>query len=297
MGFAQPEKISANTSLIFELNSLKLQDRRTVYEFDAAHQEKTDFNDWCLAFEESIYKRAVRNVRELLFIGLSSGYDSGAIACALLNQSVPFKAYTLLGRENREVLNQRCQCLVPKAQVEILDDSLPRRNMAHDFILKHVEPFQYRIHSLSGDYNEYHLDLRDDHGAVSLSLLAHHAKQDGRRIYLSGQGADEIFADYGYNGHKIYPHSNFGGLFPQDLTTIFPWPSFYESSMLSYLAKEEYIAGAYGLEARYPYLDPKVIQEFLWLRVDLKNMRYKSVLDHYLTAKGFPFGRNQKFGF
>jgi asparagine synthetase B (glutamine-hydrolysing) len=268
-----------------------------VFDFDPDHQEKDDFKQWCRAFEHAIHKRAVRNVREQLFIGLSSGYDSGAIAAALLHQAVPFKAYTLMGQENPLVLEQRRQCLAPLAEVQILDDSEPRRRMAHNFIRSRVEPFFYQTYSLSSDYNEYHLDLRDDHGAVSLSLVSHHARRDGRRIYLSGQGADEIFADYGHNGHKIYPHSNFGGRFPDNLREIFPWPSFYESSMLSYLAKEEHVSGAYGLEARYPYLDPRVVQEFLWLRADLKNARYKSVLDHYLTARRFPFGRNQKFGF
>jgi hypothetical protein len=67
--------------------------------------------------------------------------------------------------------------------------------------------------------------------------------------------------------------------------------------MLSYLAKEEYVAGAYGLEARYPFLDPLVVQEFLWLSSDLKNKWYKSVLHHYLTTQDFPMGVNQKFGF
>ena len=155
----------------------------------------------------------------------------------------------------------------------------------------------YRIYSKSSDYNEFNLDLRDDHGANSLSMVCAAARQDARKIYLSGQGADELFADYGFNGHKIYPHSNFGGRFPRDLSEIFPWPSFFESSMLSYLAKEEYVAGAYGLEARYPYLAPRVVQEFLWLEVGLKNRWYKSVLHNYLTVNDFPFGLNQKFGF
>ena len=38
-----------------------------------------------------------------------------------------------------------------------------------------------------------------------------------------------------------------GGLFPEDLSTIFPWASFYGSTMVSYLAKEEYVAGSYGI--------------------------------------------------
>jgi len=41
-------------------------------------------------------------------------------------------------------------------------------------------------------------------------------------MYLSGMGADELFSDYGFAGQKIFAHSNFGGLFPDDLTGFFP---------------------------------------------------------------------------
>ena len=91
--------------------------------------------------------------------------------------------------------------------------------------------------------------------------------------------------------------SNFGGLFPKDLTTIFPWPSFYYSSMESYLAKEEYVAGLHGIEARYPFLDRDVVQEFLWLSPHLKNSQYKSVIDNYFVQNNFPFSRGEKKGF
>jgi asparagine synthase (glutamine-hydrolysing) len=297
ISFATPEKLTANTTLVFDMAQLMLKYRRTVFDFDPHHQEKDRFDDWMFAFRHSVHKRAVSNVREKIFIGLSSGYDSGAIACELVAQQVPFKAYSLIGRENREVLAQRHARIQPLAQVELLPDDPASRRQAHEFIMAHVEPFHYRICSNSSDYNEFNTDLREDHGATSLSMVAACAQRDDRKIYLSGQGADEIFADYGFNGHKIYPHSNFGGLFPKDLGSIFPWPSFYESSMLSYLAKEEYVAGAYGLETRYPFLDPVVVQEFLWLRHELKNKWYKSVLHYYLTTHSFPMGVNQKFGF
>jgi hypothetical protein len=38
--------------------------------------------------------------------------------------------------------------------------------------------------------------------------------------------------------------------------------------------KEELIAGSYGIEARYPFLDPAVVQEFLSLVPALKNDEY-----------------------
>ena len=110
-------------------------------------------------------------------------------------------------------------------------------------------------------------------------------------------GGDEIFSDYGFGGQSKYQHSNFGGLFPEDLHTIFPWPSFYGSTMESYLAKEEYVGGAYGMESRYPFLDKAVVQEFLWLDVKLKNGQYKNVLHEYFVRNRFPFAPGQKIGF
>jgi asparagine synthetase B (glutamine-hydrolysing) len=110
-------------------------------------------------------------------------------------------------------------------------------------------------------------------------------------------GADELFSDYGFGGIKKTQHSNFGGLFPQNLNDIFPWPSFYYSSMESYIAKEEYVAGLHGIEARYPFLDRDVVQEFLWLSPELKNSQYKSVIDQYFINNQFPFSRGEKKGF
>jgi asparagine synthetase B (glutamine-hydrolysing) len=67
--------------------------------------------------------------------------------------------------------------------------------------------------------------------------------------------------------------------------------------MESYLAKEEYASGMWGIETRYPFLDKDVVQEFLWLDNNLKNKWYKSVLHNYLTKNNFPFNSEMKLGF
>ena len=65
-----------------------------------------------------------------------------------------------------------------------------------------VEPFKNTIHSSSSDYNEYHMNIKDDHGAGSLVAVCSLAKKDDRKIYLSGSGADELFSDYGLVGPR-----------------------------------------------------------------------------------------------
>lgn len=295
LGHGNVLKMEPNTTLIISLDTLEILEKRTVHDFDISNQNKDNYEDWVKAFKSSIEKR-VKGVREKIFIGLSGGYDSGAICCELLNQNVSFKSYTVVGTENGNILNKRFSLLKGNEQ-QSLTKNPGEINPAYDYIRNNTEPFKFVTYSNSSDYNEFWLSLIDDNGAKHLSHVCSYAIRDGKKILLSGQGADEIFSDYGFGGVKKYNHSNFGGLFPQDLNTIFPWPSFFNSSMESYLAKEEYVAGSYGIESRYPFLDLQVIQEFLWLKPELKNLHYKSVLYYYLTKNNFPFTENEKIGF
>jgi hypothetical protein len=69
--------------------------------------------------------------------------------------------------------------------------------------------------------------IRRDKASYGLAYICSLAKKDGRKIYISGQGADEIISDYGMDGRKIYDHSSFGGKFPDNLNSMFPWKSFF----------------------------------------------------------------------
>ena len=295
LGYNGVQKMEPNTTIIIDLNTCEIIEKFSVTEFDL-NQHKNNYDDWYKSFQDSIRKRT-KNLREKLFIGLSSGYDSGAICCELVNQGVDFTTYTVVGTENQNILNQRFKIIEKKVKNVILTKNSDEIGIAHEFIEKNTEPLKYFTYSNSSDYNEYWLSLIDDNGSNHLSHLCSHAKKDGKKIFLSGQGADEIFSDYGFGGVKKYNHSNFGGLFTDDLKEIFPWPSFFNSSMESYLAKEEYVCGSYGIESRYPFLDKNLVQEFLWLSPKLKNSNYKSVLDFYLTKNNFPFDKNNKVGF
>jgi asparagine synthetase B (glutamine-hydrolysing) len=294
IGFKNIYKMEANTTIVYSLDGC-LQSKKPIVDFDLK-QYKTTYDDWILAFEASIRKRAFVNVREKLFIGLSSGYDSGAIACSLMKQNIPFKYYTVIGSENKRVLEERWKLLQGKCDSEITTIYPHDKNIAHNFLLNNTEDWKYTIYSNRSSYNEFDLSLWDDNGSNHLSHLCSLARRDGRKILLSGAGVDELH-DYGWNGQSKYAHSNFGGLFPEDLTTIFPWPSFFKSSMESYLMKDEVVGGSYGMEVRYPFLDTKLVQEYLWLSTKLKNEKYKSEIHEYLSSNRFPFSPNEKIGF
>jgi asparagine synthetase B (glutamine-hydrolysing) len=294
IGFTNIQKMEANTTLIYSLSG-QLLSKTTVHDFDLT-QYKKSYDGWIKAFDASIKKKSFTNVREKLFIGLSSGYDSGAIASSLVSQNIPFKYYTVTGSENKDVLNRRWNKLDGKCDKEITTISPHDKQVAHNYLLNNTEDWKYTIYSGRSNYNEFHLSLWDDNGSNHLSHLCSLAKRDGRKILLSGAGADEMH-DYGWNGQSKYQHSNFGGLFPPNLKDIFPWPSFFKSSMESYLMKDEVVGGSYGMEVRYPFLDTQLIQEYIWLDHTLKNSKYKSEIDEYLTTNDFPFSPNEKIGF
>jgi len=164
-----------------------------------------------------------------------------------MRNKTPFKAYLVCGTEHEGTLIERLKLMVPAGvQIQLL--SKTDEPLAHSiaYIKSNTEEFKYTISSSSSDYNEFWLSLTDDGGSRYLSYICQCAKADGYKILLSGMGPDEIFSDYGFNGVKAAKHSNFGGLFPADLRTIFPWNSFFGSSMESYIAKEEYVGGAFA---------------------------------------------------
>ena len=296
MDFKNIYKVPANTSYVFKLSNFGLLKQQSVHHFDL-NQHKTNFDDWDIAFSNSMTKRAT-DIREHLYLGLSSGYDSGVIACELFKRKIPYKVYTVLGKEHPEIIKERHDIIKEFAEVELLDITNDRER-CRGYIHDNIDPFTFNIYtSDKSKYDRYfNANLHDDYGAIGLTFICEHAKRDNRKIYLSGQGADEIFADYGHNGESKGRHSELGGVFPKDLSTVFPWPNFFASSQEAFLVKEEYIAGAFGLETRYPFLDKDVVQEFLWLDSDLKNKYYKSVLHNYLSNNNFPFEKDVKRGF
>ena len=87
------------------------------------------------------------------------------------------------------------------------------------------------------------------------------------RAALSGIGADEVMA---FNDFYSCGWGNVDK-FDYNIKEYFPWKNFFYGSMENYLKGEEYIGGAYSWETRYSFCDTKLIQEFLWLKPELKN--------------------------
>lgn len=262
-------QISPNTIEIVELSTGNVT--KVNYHQWEWTQWKEDYDDWISAFERSIGKRAIDGC----FIGLSSGYDSGAISKELSKQGVKYKAYSVFNNENEEIIKKRAK--YPYEFEEI------RENVEARWMLKkRVENVYYKF--------AREKTVLDDTASLGLADICYKAKREGRKVCLSGQGADEIIGDY-----KLYPNqSNFRGVFPKILKE---WDNFSGGIQRDYLNKEEYVGGAFGIETRYPFLDKELVQEFLWLSPELKNRNYKAPIYEYLIRNDVPFEKDVKKGF
>lgn len=258
-------KIPANTIEIVDFDGH--EETKNIYAWDL-HQYKETYADWILAFEKAVAKRASPRC----FIGLSSGYDSGTIACELVKQHVDFRSYSIYGREDKNILLARQKLMPDSMYIDNFD-------LENNWLKTAVEDFKYKIKQ----------DFKKDSAAQALSAICRAAHAEGRKVYLSGQGADEIIADYALKPHL----STFKGHFPEKLSL---WNNFYDGCQYSYLGKEEYIAGSHSIETRYPFLDQAVVQEFLWLTPELKNRHYKAPIYEYLKLNNFPNVYDKKIG-
>jgi asparagine synthetase B (glutamine-hydrolysing) len=294
LGFDHIYKAEPNCTYVFDLKSFKLIDKFSIYNFDL-EQHKSSYEDWCTTFINAVKKRVIGTEKNI-FIGLSSGYDSGIIYQILNDLNKNFYTFTLNGSENVDILNQRLALKSNYCKSIVIEKNSQDYSTSNKHITDFTEDFIYTIHSSSSSYTEY-VPLNHDQGSNNFATICREAKKQNCKICLSGTGADEIISDYGFNGTKIYNHSNFGGKFPNNLKTIFPWASFYGSTLESYIAKEEYVGGSFGIEMRYPFLDKALVQEFLWLHQDLKNKEYKAPIDYYFAKNNFPYAKQEKRGF
>lgn len=295
LGFSDIQPLKPNHVVEYALDGSRIVSRE-IYQFNIA-QHETEVEPWFDAFDAAVAKR-VRHLRGTPFVGLSSGYDSGAIAASLIAQGTPFMSITVEGREDPQVVAGRIRAVEASGNRAI---TIPQEELDvarwQAWLKDHVEDEPYVIVNDEGERLERGKSVHGDKAALILAGVCDKAKQNGALVYLSGSGADEIFSDYGFQGRKFFAHSNFGGLYPQNLLGHFPWSSFYGSTQAAYLFKEEMVAGSFGMEARYPFLDLQVVQSFLSLTADVKNELYKSVIRRYLAHRDFPVHENAKIGF
>lgn len=283
-GFAKPNRAEPNTVYTFDLTDGVIL-ASPIFTWDLS-QTVDSYEPWEESFMAAVAKRT-QQTRGTFLVPMSSGYDSGAIVCALQDiADKDFITYSFYGNENPQVIQDRLKTH-SKKYIESSITEADKNNVLADFS-KYVEPFYYGAHPGHIMYEGF-----DDRGAIGLYYILKRVKQEHNiRVQLSGQGGDEItgtIPTYGFNTRNP-------GEWPKDLNGIFPWGNFYYGANWSYLNKEECIAGSLGIETRYPLLDRKVVQSFINLTSEYKNKFYKSPLHAFMSKRKFAF-RQEKLGF
>ncbi len=285
------KSIEPNEILVFDLFTRELKNKLVLHNF-YLEQKKNNYDDYIEAFEKAVLKRYPEN--EIPLVTLSSGLDSGAIACCLnkFNKSSLFMS--IPKNENIKTLKNRNLILKDNHKFIVL--SKVEKTNFFNYLTNNCEQciWDWRYHKKLN-----HIDNAFNMGSMlgkSKIITLTKVNYPKIRVLYSGIGADEVMA------HNSYYSCGWGNVdvFPSKLETVFPWVNFFGGTMDNYLRGDEYVGGCFGYETRYPFCDKDVVQEFLSLKPELKNnykgSKYKPALLYYLTKEKFPF-HNKKIGF
>jgi asparagine synthetase B (glutamine-hydrolysing) len=306
--------IKPNETLIFDLKTRKLLEKKKICEFDLK-QKKDNYDDFVKALEKSILKRYPED--SIPLVGVSSGLDSGAISLCLRKHNKPALFISFPKNEDINVLKARQEILKPNHL--FLDINPEEKAFWKKDLMDNCEKFtwDFSVSKELWESKEYHEALWGwrrtrargmihngmDMGSmlarskmIAITKQIEHSEGQKIRVLYSGIGADEVMA------HNSYYDCGWGNVheFPEDLKDVFPWHNFFGGTMDNYIKGDEYVGGCYGFETRYPFCDKELIQEFLWLKPELKNdykgSNYKPPLLYYLHSHGFPINI-RKLGF
>jgi hypothetical protein len=110
-----------------------------VFEFDL-RQFKTGFEDWEKAFQASVYKR-IKYAQHGVFLGLSAGYDSGAIQVALSTLGKEHFGYSILGAEQVDIVKKRYEWAQGTGEGNLVQFSQAEFDKEFKVVQKETEPF------------------------------------------------------------------------------------------------------------------------------------------------------------
>ena len=288
-------KNKPNEYLIYDLETYKLLETNKIHKFEL-NQYKLNYDDWFKAFDNAIKKRVDNNINSKIGVCLSSGYDSGIICNSLNNNNIKYETYTIIAKENINTINKIIKINNNKNYVYKLNE---------DEYLVYKNKYQKEVEGTNIKIKNNYYNVIGDWAGVGLSYIFERSRKNNCYLFLSGTGGDEIYSDYGWKGfnmknkykNKEDQPGTIMGLYPENLKDVFPWENFFNGLMECFIAKEEYTGSLYGIEIRYPFLDKNVVQEFLYLKPELKNNLYKAPLHKYMSKYNYPFDINQKIGF
>lgn len=283
LGFKEIHRVYGNYYYVYQLKTKKLSLHQVTH-FDVDNPYKKDFNDWNKAFEESMAKRT--NTSKKIFMGLSEGFDSGAICCSLIKNKIDFKAYSVnvkdipsnvllwrhglatkelpvIGNTKIKVPNMPQKEYIEGSKLSLLYDTKKK-------IYEDVEDYTYSFYHYK-DNKFINKVCRQTYGFIGAGIIFRKAKEEGFKICLSGLAGDAIGF---YDLNNYYKKFN-------DINAVV---DFDDNNIYSC----EYCTGVHGIEVRYPFLDKALWQETFWLDKSIYK-HFKEPQRQYMHSQAFPF--------
>jgi len=231
----------------------ELHDLGKIYEWDL-NQHKDNFDDITIALENAIVSRWHKKSVLLL----SGGVDSSTIAACLQDHNLPVN-----------MLHFNFDNLEDKESVELVTKYCNKHNFMK--LSKEEMPLETTLYKSISKY----------------------VRKTGNLVILSGNEMDGVCENYRNKERRSSQTENQFGKFPENLSTIFPWFHFEENTVRRICDDWETSFLFHGIEGRNCFLDKRLIQEFLWLTPNLKNIRYKNFIKTYLEERGLRIPNKQ----
>jgi len=233
----------------------------THWNFD---QVKNNLDDVFEEFEKSVLLRW----EPKSITTFSSGLDSGAITCCLENHNIDFLSIADVSEEYNQTVEDR---IARHNSIRVTESYISNQHLNELFDL-----YEHPRTKSPGNNTAKHQTFCDIADSMQCKIL----------IY--GEGADELYCDYGHNGKKTRTRSKFGGMFHENLEIMWPWHNHY-SGLFSINSRLDIHMGFNGKEIRMPFQDQHLVQKWLNTTVELKNKSYKHWIVEYLKQYDYPY--------
>lgn len=247
----QSKKIHTHSNKTFDL-------KQTINNYDKVWEE------WELAIK--------RRYSDQASILMSSGYDSGLIACTANKFYNNIDCYyTYNERESNNIIDKRK-----------LIHSITVINLNH----QHGDDDMHKaLYETTQENNS--LLVNKFMNAGDTEIYTKHMIPKNKRVMIGGDGGDDIYSDYGLQGLRLRKHSRFGGYFPRDLALVWPW---HKNNVLeNFHGRAEIVGGYNGIEYRCPFLSTSLVQAWLNTTHELKNKRHKGWMAQYMDDHNYPY--------
>jgi asparagine synthetase B (glutamine-hydrolysing) len=244
------------------------------------NQYKDNLDDLTNSFEEAVLKRYTENLTLLL----SSGLDSSPIALCLADHKKHFNSITCLAgpwNEDIEALNQIIQ------YTDTYNKNIKIENIPPDLYRYDISWDEINLKS-KWKNNRNRLVFANLPLRVQWLMREKCISEFNSKVIFTGNGGDEIFDNYPSLSAEYPTNKNSSGvsIWPEDLSTVFPWQHFYGGQARRLLDLFETLSLAYGLENRNVFYDKKFAQEWLHVMPWIKNQTPKVFQKKYLHDRG-----------